>query len=581
MSAAQKHACENQFGYSFCDCASPWRCTLNVSALCLSLLCYTLQLTPLPRLSLEFQVQANSRRNGSTSSSSTSVDDCTLHSPGSSAGSTRWQPSMSRIHSGHDLLLLGVDEDVPAAQQAAVGPAGTSLQDVPTAGEAPESLGHGELGEGMQQVEQDVTETHLLQVGAMLGEASSRAALLAREAGGPVGHPGSFYGSADTDAFLEPWELLVCESSSSVLYWAWRRPLRKGLYMYMTRSVFLGASPAELRAFMNDDAYRVVWDNSMNVLRQVAGPAVAGAAGTSNASLEAMAAAVAARKAGLAGPAAAAAAGEGCSSADEPGSRSRTLCSSASLPSPFSALGDSNGSDASSTAGDGTAHEASGNSKQAEVLLHESGVMQALVQFPKPMASRSYIYGRRVWHRPSDGGCYSLSKACSFEASPALPCRAVSVGDFVAGCVVRRPAAQLLPAGCDGPAAEVLMVYFEDSHVRPGLVNLGIKKGLWPMVQKTDKALRVYQAGAAARAAARGTGGTGWQALLVGPSRVLVSCWHQRPSCCGTCTHGLHLWCPPWSGGCCIGCCRVWQRQGCGCLGPLQQRLLAAAALHG
>jgi hypothetical protein len=30
------------------------------------------------------------------------------------------------------------------------------------------------------------------------------------------------------------------------------------------------------------------------------------------------------------------------------------------------------------------------------------------------------------------------------------------------------------------------------------LANLGIKKGLWPLVQKTDKALRVYQAGAAA-----------------------------------------------------------------------------------
>jgi hypothetical protein len=299
---------------------------------------------------------------------------------------------------------------------------------------------------------QDINEIHLLQVGAMLGEASSRAALLAKEAGGPVGHPSSFYGSADSDAFLEPWELLVCESSSSVLYWAWRRPLRKGLYMYMTRSVFVGASPAELRAFMNDDAYRVVWDNSMNVLRQVAGPAAAGAA--SNASLEAMAAAVAARMAGVAAPGATSVAGdEGCS-------RGSALGASASLLSPFAAL--------SSTAAGEAAEEDSSSSKQQQVLLHESGIMQALVQFPKPMASRSYIYARRVWHRPSDGGCYCLSKACSFESAPALPCRAVSVEDYVAGCVVRSPAAQLLPPGCVGPAAEVLMVYFEDSHVRPG-----------------------------------------------------------------------------------------------------------------
>jgi hypothetical protein len=306
----------------------------------------------------------------------------------------------------------------------------------------------------------------------MLGEASSRAALLAKEAGGPVGHPGSFYGSADSDAFLEPWELLVCESSSSVLYWAWRRPLRKGLYMYMTRSVFLGASPAELRAFMNDDAYRVVWDSSMNVLRPIARPAAAGAAAASNESLEAMAAAVAARMAGVAAPGSVAAAGPSVScagsssSSSEGGDGNSALGSTASLLSPFAALASSS-SDAG-TADEAALDDAVCSKETAEVLLHESGIMQALVQFPKPMASRSYIYARRVWHRPSDGGCYCLSKACSYEAPPALPCRAVSVEDYVAGCVVRSPAVQLLPPGCAGPAAEVLMVYFEDSHVRPG-----------------------------------------------------------------------------------------------------------------
>lgn len=166
----------------------------------------------------------------------------------------------------------------------------------------------------------------------MLGERSCRAALQATEAAGPLGHPGSFYGSADTDAALGPWELLMAEAAPRVRYWAWRRPLRRGLCMYMTRSVFDGASPAELRAFMNDDAFRVVWDGSMSLLRRIA-PA-GGAAGSA--------------------PAAGAA---------------------------------------------------------AALAEHETAIMQALVAFPKPMASRSYVYGRRVWPRPADGGCYCLCRA--------------------------------------------------------------------------------------------------------------------------------------------------------------------------
>jgi hypothetical protein len=114
--------------------------------------CSSLQLTPLPRLSFEFQVKAHSRR--SLSSRAASFDDCTLYSPGSSSGGARWQPSMSRIRSGHDLELLDGDEGAAAGQQSAVWPAGMSLQDAPTAGEATESLGRGELREGLQQVEQ-------------------------------------------------------------------------------------------------------------------------------------------------------------------------------------------------------------------------------------------------------------------------------------------------------------------------------------------------------------------------------------------------------------------------------------------
>eukprot|EP00775_Hariotina_reticulata_P006722 gene6722-6941_t len=293
--------------------------------------------------------------------------------------------------------------------------------------EATGSLGLSSLLNGREHIDEVVNEAHLLQVGSMLGEASSRAALLTGEAGGPVNHPTSFYGSADTDAFLSPWEPLITEGSSSVLYWAWRRPLRKGLFMYMTRSVFLEASPAELRAFMNDDAYRVVWDNAMAVLQPLADVQQGSGShpGTRNASIEAMAAAVAYR----------------------------------------------------ANAAVGGGRPAAGN----EVLPHETAVMQAQVQFPKPMASRSYIYTRRVWPRPSDGGCYCLSKSCTFPNPPPLAGRSVGVEDYCSGCVIKTPSLDLLPASFAGSAAEVLMVYFEDSHVRPGLANMGIRKGLWPL----------------------------------------------------------------------------------------------------
>jgi hypothetical protein len=323
-------------------------------------------------------------------------------------------------------------EELAAQQQAA------ALAALPThaAGEATESLGRSVLPEPLAAMADIIDETHLLQVGAMLGEASARGALAAREAGGPVGHPSSFYGSADSDDAGQPWELLVSAGNAGVLYWGWRRPLRKGLYMYMTRSVFMDASPAELRAFMLDDAYRVVWDNAISVLRPLAAagaavPAAAAAAGSAaNSAVEAMAAATAAR------------------------------------------LSSHGGGTAEGAAAGGSAQDQ--DHAQQQQPLHETAFLQAMVHFPKPMASRSYLYARRVWPRPSDGGCYCLSRGCVVPghlAAPPLPGRAVAVEDYSAGCVIRSPAPQLLPPGAlgagGGPAAEVFMVYFEDAH-RPG-----------------------------------------------------------------------------------------------------------------
>ncbi|GBF95414.1 hypothetical protein Rsub_08376 [Raphidocelis subcapitata] len=248
-----------------------------------------------------------------------------------------------------------------------------------------------------------VSETHLLQFGAMLGERSCREALARAEAAGPVGSgAGSLYGAPDTDAFFSPWDPVVQESAPGLLYWGWRRPLRRGLFMYMTRSVFLGVTPAELRAFMMDDACRVRWDRSMAAL-----------------------------------------------------------------------------------------HPAMRSSRGARAPQRETDVLFASVRFPKPLASRSYTYARRAWARACDGGAYIVSRACAPPGGAGPAPRGVGVGDYSSGAVIRAPAPALL-GGRAGPAAEVLMIYFEDSHVRAGFANLGIKKGLWPMLQRTDRALRSY-----------------------------------------------------------------------------------------
>ncbi len=385
----------------------------------------SIQLTPLPRVILEFENGGGRRRR--------SLD---------AGRPPRWQPGHPGRSDGGGLdpesaAALGVPSDPPpppslrnALQQQAVwgaeargGGAGGAFG--PEAGgacaggvvdgrelcgviaapcEATASLGTDDLpADCGAAIAAAVSETHLLQFGAMLGEASSRDALARAEAAGPVGSAaGSLYGAPDTDGFYGPWEPVVHESAPGLLYWGWRRPLRRGLYMYMTRSVFLGVTPGEMRVFMNDDACRLAWDRSMAAL------------------------------------------GSGLRS-------SRGVCAP----------------------------------------QRETDVLYAAVKFPKPLAQRSYVYARRVWARPSDGGCYVLARGCGAPAGAASPLRGVAVTDYSSGAVIRAPAAALL-GGHSGPAAEVLMIYFEDSHVRAGFANLGIKKGLWPMVKNTDVALRSY-----------------------------------------------------------------------------------------
>ncbi len=69
-------------------------------------------------------------------------------------------------------------------------------------------------------------------------------------------------------------------------------------------------------------------------------------------------------------------------------------------------------------------------------------------KWPRPFSPRDYLYGRRVWSRPADGGCYCVSAAADAAASAPAPAggRAVRVRDF-ASCLLIRSA-----PGCPGKA---------------------------------------------------------------------------------------------------------------------------------
>ena len=64
------------------------------------------------------------------------------------------------------------------------------------------------------------------------------------------------------------------------------------------------------------------------------------------------------------------------------------------------------------------------------------------------MQDREYVYARRVWACPSDGGCYALSLPCGHPSAQLHPGSAVHVTDHASGFVVRQvPSQQGRPEG--------------------------------------------------------------------------------------------------------------------------------------
>ncbi len=75
---------------------------------------------------------------------------------------------------------------------------------------------------------------------------------------------------------------------------------------------------------------------------------------------------------------------------------------------------------------------------EEEHAYARSAFLYARSRFPAPMAQREYVYARRVWAKADDGGCYVVCKATDAHPAPPPPgCRAVRVGDFVSGTVIR------------------------------------------------------------------------------------------------------------------------------------------------
>lgn len=85
---------------------------------------------------------------------------------------------------------------------------------------------------------QVVTELHLLQFGMLMGESSAELAVGMQGAAQPVGPgPDSLYGEVDCpDLFQRGWERIIEEHKEGLHYWVERRHLRKGLFMYKSRT---------------------------------------------------------------------------------------------------------------------------------------------------------------------------------------------------------------------------------------------------------------------------------------------------------------------------------------------------------
>lgn len=124
------------------------------------------------------------------------------------------------------------------------------------------------------------------QFGATIGEASSELALSQQGGASAVG-PGeeSLFGPFDrNDAYRQGWEMVVEEHKPGLHYFVWRRYLRKGLFIYKSKTLYETATVAQITGFTYDLDFRRVWDESMACQLPIAPPSEAAAAAAGQAS---------------------------------------------------------------------------------------------------------------------------------------------------------------------------------------------------------------------------------------------------------------------------------------------------------
>lgn len=310
-------------------------------------------------------------------------------------------------------------------------------------------------GDCPQSVRDFVTDEHLVAFGALIGEKACLTA--ARD----INLPSPVESSLDTTAKHSPsssstllgvtdhpeiwlhsstseggpqWEPIVSRTEGGLMYRAWRLPLRNGLYAYKTSATFLDVSPRDLRPFHLDDNARLVWDECALSIDRLQ-PVFESESGFSSSS---------------------------SSDASPPSITTTTTNNNWRL------------------------------SKHSEWCLHKY-----VSKFPRPMAARQYVYARRVWHRPCDGGCYAISSACTVPFLPTDPSsRVVDVKEYVSGCVIRSVTvdndSNNNSSSRSRMGTELLSIYFEDGSVRAGLAKMAVPKALWPYIHKYDVALRQF-----------------------------------------------------------------------------------------
>lgn len=115
-------------------------------------------------------------------------------------------------------------------------------------------------------------------------------------------------------------------------------------------------------------------------------------------------------------------------------------------------------------------------SKHSESCMH-----RYISRFPRPLSGRKYEYARRVWTRPSDGGCYAICKQCRLPSGDG-PAKYCLVKEYISACLIE----------ATETGTRITTVYFENNQARPGLNKIAVPKGLLPFWFKYEASLRTF-----------------------------------------------------------------------------------------